>query len=96
MFGGGDRVAKRRVHDDHALLRSGRNFDVVNPDPGAANDFKVFGGVQQFFGDLGRRPDRQPVVVWDRGQKRVFVFAQFGPEIDVDPTVVKDLDGGFR
>ena len=41
MLGGGDHVAERRVHDDHALLGRGVFVDIVSPDPGAADDFEV-------------------------------------------------------
>jgi hypothetical protein len=36
VFGGGDRIAERRVHHHHALGACNRDVDIVDPDPGAA------------------------------------------------------------
>jgi len=38
MFGGGDRVAKGRVHHDHAFFGRSRNVDIIDADPGTAHD----------------------------------------------------------
>ena len=41
VFGGGDRIAERGVHHDHAAWRGGGDIDIVDPDPGAADDLEV-------------------------------------------------------
>ncbi len=41
MFGGSDRIAERRVHDDHPLGRCGGDIDIVDADPGAADDLQI-------------------------------------------------------
>ena len=47
MLGGGDRIAERRVHHDHAARRGGGNVDIVDADPGAADDFQSLGRLEQ-------------------------------------------------
>ena len=95
MFGGGDGVAERRVHHDHALFRRRRNIDVVNADPGAGDDFQTVCAFQQLGGHLGRRADGKTVVIADDFGQLFLVLAQLGHEINLDTTITKDLDGGF-
>ena len=75
VFGGGDRVAERGVHHHHALRRSGRDIDVIDPDPGPANHFQVLGGGQNFLGHLGRGADCQTIVIADPGDQLLGRFA---------------------
>jgi hypothetical protein len=56
VFGSRDRVAERRVHHHHALGRAGiGNIDIVDTDPGAADDLEIGGGVEHFLRHLGGR-----------------------------------------
>ena len=48
MLGGGDRIAERRVHHHHAARGGGGDVDIVDPDPGAADDLQIGRGVEQF------------------------------------------------
>ena len=65
MLGGGDRIAERRVHHDHAARGRGRDVDIVDADAGAADHLEVGRGVEQLGGDLGRRADGEAVIVAD-------------------------------
>ena len=44
MLGRGDRISVGRIHDHDAPLGSGGQVDVIDADPGAADDFEVFCG----------------------------------------------------
>jgi hypothetical protein len=48
-----DRVARRRVHDDDAALGGGVDVDVVDADPGAADDLEERGRRDHLGRDLG-------------------------------------------
>ncbi len=61
VLGGGDRIAERRVHHDHALGGGGRDVDVVDADAGAADHLEVLGLLQELGGDLGGRADGEAV-----------------------------------
>ena len=65
VFGGGDRVAERGVHHHDALRRGGGDIDVVDADPGAADDLEVGGGVEDLLGHLGRAADREAIILAD-------------------------------
>ena len=93
---GGDHVAKRRVHHDHALLGGGVFVDVIRPDPSPANHLEVVRSCEDLFGNLGRGPDRQTVIVADHFEQFVLVLAKIGLEIHVNPAVAEDLNGGVR
>ena len=92
VLGRGDRVAERRVHDDHAARCGGRNVDVVDADAGPADDLQSGRALQQFGGDLGRRPDRQTVVFAD--DLGEFVLVQPWFDVDFDASFLEDGDGG--
>ena len=53
QFRRGDRVAARRVHDDHTALRGGFHVNVVHAHAGAADDAQLGGGFENFLGHLG-------------------------------------------
>ena len=53
MFSGGDHVAERRIHHNHAFLRRCILVDVVGADPGAADDLEIVGMFQNCRRDLG-------------------------------------------
>ena len=96
VFGSGDHVAEGRVHDDHTLFRRGFLVDIVGADARAADHFEVRRIGEDLFRHLGGGADREAVIVADHFGQFVFVLAQIGLEINVDATVAKDLNGGFR
>ena len=65
MLGRGDRIAERRVHDDDAAARGGRDVDIVDADAGAADHLQPGRGVDQLLGDLGGRADGEAVILVD-------------------------------
>jgi hypothetical protein len=96
VFGRRDRVAERRVHDDDAAARGGRDIDIVDADAGAADDLEVGRGGDQLFRRLGGRADGETVIIADDFGKLVLVLAELRLEIDFDAAIAEDLDGGFR
>ena len=95
MFGGGDHVAERRVHHDHAFSAGRDLVDVICTDPGAGNHLQLMRFIQDLLSDLGGRPDGQPVIIADHFGKAVLVLAQIGLEIHLYTAVAENLDGGF-
>ncbi len=47
-------------------------------------------------GHLGRRADREPVIIADDLGELVLVLAEIGLEIDLDAAILEDLHGGGR
>ena len=92
MLGGGDRIAEGRVHHDDAARRRGGNVDVVDADAGAADDLQLRRALEQLGGDLGRGADRQAVIVADDLGELVLV--EPGLDVDLDPALLEDCDGG--
>ncbi len=76
------------------LRRRGGNVDVVDADAGAADHLQLLGVFEQLGGDLGRRADRQAVVVADDLGELVLVEA--GLDVDLDAALLEDRDGGGR
>jgi len=92
MFGGGDRIAERRIHDDDAAGGSRRNIDVVDADAGAPDHFEVLGLIQKLARNLGRGADRQSIEAIDRGGKLVFVLAETGRKLHVEAAILENRD----
>jgi hypothetical protein len=92
VFGGGDRIAERRVHHDDAMRGGGGNVDIVDADAGAPDHFELLGLLQQLGGDLGRRADGEAVIVADDFGELLLVEAGF--DVDLDAALLKDGDGG--
>ena len=90
----GDRVAERRVHHDHAGRRGGGNIDIVDADAGATDDFEVLGRLDDVGGDLGRRADRDAVILVDDLEQ--FFLGKAGLYIGLDTALLEDGDGGGR
>src|ERR1043166_4578831 len=63
MFGGGDRVAVRRVHHNDTTNGRGGNVDVVNAHSGTADDAQSVGGVKQIRGHFRLAAYDQTVAV---------------------------------
>ena len=61
MFGGGDGIAKRRIHHDNPLRGGGGNIDIVDADPGAADHFQLGRPFEKFGGDLRRRANGKAI-----------------------------------
>ena len=95
VFGGGDHVAERRVHDDHTFFRCGVFVDVVGADTGAGDNLEVGRVGEDRFGYFGRRADGKAIIIADDSGQFFFVFAQVGLEVDFDAAVFEDLNGGF-
>ena len=91
VFGGGDRVAERRIHHHHAFGRGGGDVDVVDADPGATNHLQLGGVVEDVLGDLGRAADRQPVIAADDRLQLVRRLA--GDLVDLDTALAENLRG---
>ena len=96
VFGGGDRIAERRVHHDDALGRRRRDFDIVDADAGAADHLEPCRFFENLGGRLGRRANGEAVVIADDLRKLVLVLAEVRLEIDVDAAILEYLDGGGR
>ena len=94
MLGGGDRVAERRVHHDHAAGRGGWNIDVVDADAGAANDLQFLRALEQLRGDLGRGANGEPVIVAD--DLGEFFLVESRLDVDLNAARLENGDGGRR
>ena len=84
-----DSVAKRRVHDDNALRRRRVKVDVVDADPGAADDLHIRRLLQDVGRDLGRRAHDQAVVFADTSDQ--LVGRHHGLDVNLDTTVEEAL-----
>ena len=89
MLGRCDRVAMRRVHHHDTARRRRRDIDIVDPDPGPANNLQIVGSGENIPGHLGGRPDGQPVIIADDGGK--FGRIEAGLHIDFDPTGLENI-----
>src|SRR5690606_3706241 len=96
VFGGRERVAERRVHDDDAATRSGRDIDIVNADAGTADNLEIGRRSDQLFRRLGGGADGETVVIADDFGELFLVLAELRLEIDIDAAIAKALAGGFR
>src|SRR3546814_7042045 len=92
MFGRRDRVAERRVHDDDAAARSGRDIDIVDADAGAADDLEAGCRSDQLFRRLGRGTDGETVVIADALAELFFVLDGLSPQNDLDAALDTDPD----
>ena len=92
MLGGGDRIAERRVHHDHALLGRGGNIHVVDANSCATYNGEPGCRVEEFRGHLGRRPYGQPVVLADCFKQLILVLSQLRFERDVHAPVLEYSD----
>ena len=91
MFGGGDRIAERRVHHHHALGGCRGDIDIVDADAGAADDLQIGRMVEDLFGDLGRAADGEAVILADDRLQLVGGLA--GDLVDLDAALAEDLRG---
>ena len=91
VFGGGDRVAEGRVHHHHAALAGGRDIDVVDPDPGAADDLEIGRGFEDFGRDFGRGSDRKTLIFADN--RFQFVGRKAGLLVHFAAALRKNLGG---
>ena len=96
MFGGGDRIAERRVHHDDAARGRRRDIDIVDADAGAADHFQICRALKNLGRDLGGGTDREPVEAVDRFGKFVLVLAEVGLKVDLEAAILEDRDGGGR
>lgn len=66
MLGRGDGIGRGRIDDEAAVLGSGGEIDVVDPDAGAADYLEAAGGgLEDLSGDLGAAPDDEGVAEGD-------------------------------
>jgi len=91
VLGGGDRVAERGVHDDDTLGRSSRNIDIVDADPGTADDLEVGRRVEDRLGHLGRGTDGKAIILADDPGELFGRLA--GDDIDFAAALAEDLRG---
>ena len=96
VFGGRDRVAEGRVHDNDTTARGGGDIDIVDADAGAADDLEIGRRRNQFLGRLGGGADGETIVIADDFGELVLVLAELRLEIDFDAAIAENLDGGFR
>ena len=92
MLGGGDRIAERRVHHDHAASGRGWNVDVVDADARAADDFQLRRALEQLGRDFGVGANGEPVIVADDLGELLLVEARF--DVDLDAALLENRDGG--
>ena len=81
VLGGRDDVALRGVDDHHAAARGRLDVDVVEADPGPADDEQVGAGGEHLVGDRRRRADDQGVGA-DDGVEQL-VGGQPGAHVDL-------------
>ena len=92
VFCRGDRIAEGRVHHHDPGGGGGRDVDVVDPDPGAADDLQIAGGGDDVLVRLGVGANDQAVVVADDLDQ--LVLGKSGPDISIDAALAEDFDGG--
>ena len=88
VLGRGDRVAEGRVHHHDPALGGGVDVDIVDADPGAADDLEAGGYGQHLGRDLGRGAHGEPVIVADNGDQ--LVLLQAGADLGLDPALGED------
>ena len=96
MFGGGDRIAKRRIHHDDAFRGGGGNVDIVDADSRAADHFQPLRALEKFGGDLRRRTNGKAIETADDAGELVLVLAEARLKIGLDAALLEDGDGGGR
>ena len=89
VLGGGDRIAERRVHHQHALRGRRGDIDIVDADAGPADDLQPCRRIEDFAGHAGGRPDGQPVIRADDALQFVRRHARF--DIRIDPVLAEDF-----
>ena len=94
MLGGGDRIAERRVHHDHAASGGGRNVDVVDADAGAADDFQFRRPLEQLGRHFGGGADGEPIIVANDFGELFLIESRF--DVDLNAALLEDGDGGGR
>src|ERR1700730_9159040 len=96
MFGGGDRIAKRRIHHDNAFPGGGGNIDINRTGARAADYFQPLRPLEKFGGDLRRRANGKAVETADDAGELVLVLAEARLKIGLDAALLEDRDGGSR
>ncbi len=91
VLGGGDRVAKRRVHHHNPFGRSRREVHVVHANTGATNNFEVISFGNQFRRGFGGRADRKAIIITDDLGQLGRVFTKVGLEVHFHAVVFEDL-----
>src|SRR5207253_9556722 len=74
----------------HAGGGGAGDVDIVDADPGPADHLQVLGRGQHVLVDLGRRADRQPVILADDLQQ--VVLGKPGLDVRGDAAVAEDVD----
>ncbi len=93
VLGRREDVRLRRVHDHHAAARRFGDVDVVEPDPGAADDDEVVGGSEQFGGDLRRAADHERLRALDRFEQLLGRQARL--HVDVEARRAHRVEAAF-
>ena len=91
VFSGGDGVAERRVHNDDAASRSAVDIDIVDADPGAADDFEVFSSLQNVGCHLGGGPDGKAIIFPNTSNQLLGLHA--GDYVGFHAASLEDFDG---
>ncbi len=94
MLGGGDRVAARDVHDQHAPSRGGHDVDVVHAGAGAPDRLQGIGGLDDRAGDPGGAADQEDVDAL-HGEAE-FRFRQARPGDHLVPGCLQEFPGALR
>src|SRR5262249_34475648 len=68
------------------------NLDIVDANAGAADHLQLLGLGDDLRGRLGGGANGKAIIVTDDLGKLVLVLAEVGLEVDVDATVLEDLD----
>jgi hypothetical protein len=93
MFGGGDRIAERCVHHNHALPAGIGDIDIVDADPGAADDLEIGRGIENVGRHRGRGTDGEAVICADHFFQFLGRHARL--HVDVAAALGKDARGVF-
>lgn len=105
MLGGGDGVRRGRIDHEAAMLRGGRDVDVVDPHAGAAHDLEAAAGrLEDLAGDPGAAPDDEGVAERDLGAQLLGAQVVGAVDVGEGPEEVEarlaellgDEDGGLR
>lgn len=65
VLGGGNGVAGRGVHHDHAVIGGGFAIDVVNTDARTSDGFEIGSGGEDLAGDFGLGANHETVILTD-------------------------------
>ena len=84
--------ADLRYIDDNAFGGRGLDIDIVDPDPGAADDLEVRCGGDDVCVRFAGGANGEAVILVDDGDQ--LVFRQADLDVGFDAAIFEDIDGG--